>query len=842
MKPILKLLRWGLIAGFTGFTLFALAAAAAYLYIAPGLPPIDTLKEVRFQVPLRIYAANGELIAQYGEMKRTPLHFDEIPETMRHAILAAEDDRFFSHPGVDYQGLMRAALHLLRTGEKGQGGSTITMQVARNFFLTREKTYLRKVSEIFLAFHIERELSKEEILELYLNKIYLGQRAYGVAAAAQVYYGKSLDSLDAPQFAMIAGLPKAPSRYNPVADPERALVRRNYVLGRMHGLGYLDDEAYAEARAAPVTARVHGTEATVEAPHVAEMVRAEMVARYGEEAYTGGYRVHTTINADKQAAANRALRTALLDYDRRHGYRGPEANHPLPEASDEAQWRALLSGYGPIGGLPPALVVELDDRGAVVYTKALGLLYLEWDALAWARPYISENRQGAAPERADEIIQPGDIIRLRQVECGWELAQIPAVSGALVSLNPHDGAILALVGGFDFFHSKFNRATQAERQPGSNLKPFVYSAALESGYTLASLINDAPVVFEDAALENTWRPENYSGRFFGPTRLREALVRSRNLVSIRLLRAVGVDYTIDYLQRFGFDRERLPRNLSLALGSASLTPLQMARGYAVFANGGFRIEPHFIQRVVDLEQKTVLEAIPPVACAECLEEDSAPEVVTEAVSPPVLVERTEAVQKQEALAPPEALRLMEEGLVPLPESEPVAHFPPLAPQVLDPRNVYLMTSMMQDVIRHGTGRRALALGRNDLAGKTGTTNEQRDAWFSGFNGAVATTAWVGFDSPHPLGHRETGARAALPMWVDYMGTALRGVQEQPLPQPPGLVTVRIDPQTGEFASAENPNAIFELFRKEYVPERSTSGSEQSGGDRDDGGELSRQLF
>jgi penicillin-binding protein 1A len=786
--------RWWLYLVAAGAFLTILLAIGLYAFIVPGLPSTQSLQDVQFQVPLRVYTRDEKLIAEFGEKKRAPLKYEEVPELMVQAVLAAEDDRFFEHPGVDYQGLLRAAFYLLRTGEKGQGGSTITMQVARNFFLSREKTYLRKLNEIMLALKIEDELSKEDILALYLNKIYLGNRAYGVGAAAQIYYGKPVDQLSVAQLAMIAGLPKAPSRYNPVVNPARALLRRNYVLGRMHELGFIDKVTYDVAHEVVDDARVHGLSQEVTAPYIAEMVRAEAVSRFGDEAYSAGYKVYTSINSRLQAAANRAQRNALLAYDHRHGYRGPLEQHALADDSGEEQWMPLLKAKREINGLLPALVLATVEQSAVVYEPRRGVLRLDWLGLSWAAPAGEDGRVGKKPEQAADILARGDVIYISELpaskdhEAGWQLAQVPDVEGALVSLDPQDGAIRALVGGFNFSNSKFNRVTQAERQPGSNFKPFLYSAGLEKGFTPASLINDAPVVFEDEGLEATWRPENYSGRVFGPTRLRQALVKSRNLVSIRLLRAIGIGYTINYASRFGFDKKRLPRDLSLALGSGAVTPLEIVRGYAVFANGGFRTVPYFIDRIEDARGEVLYRAEPFKVCDGCEER----------------LQRQREMEVDPFVGPP-----TREDVLPV----------NIAPRVLTPQNAYLMRSMMMDVIKHGTGRRALALGRSDLAGKTGTTNDQQDAWFSGYTPDLATTAWVGFDKPRPLGSRETGGRAALPMWIEFMRTGLRGLPVRALEQPPGLVTVRIDPQTGLLAGAGNPDAIFETFRVENVPQR-----------------------
>ena len=830
MKPVFKKLVTILAASFLSLLLLgSLGLLAAYIYITPRLPEIDTLKDVKLQVPLRVYARGGEVIAEFGEMKRTPLEYNEFPPTLIQAVLAAEDDRFFEHPGVDYQGILRAAYHLIRTGEKGQGGSTITMQVARNFFLSREKTYLRKLNEIFLALKIEGELSKQEILELYLNKIYLGKRAYGFAAAAQVYYGKLPQELTLPEMAMIAGLPKAPSRYNPVVNPDRALIRRDYVLGRMRELEYISEEQYQMALADPVHADVHGLDEDLEAPYVAEMVRDEMVSRYGEAAYTEGYQVYTTVEARLQQAANQALREDLLAYDRRHGYRGVEGHIDLfagDGVDDTVAWEAALRELPVSGNLVPAVVMTLEEQAAWAYTRDGNMVYLPWEQLAWARKYIDDNHVGPELESADQILKAGDIIYTAPAQpgCSW-LAKSPTVAGALISLNPDDGAIQALVGGFDFYESKFNRVTQANRQPGSSFKPFVYTAALDKGFTAATIINDAPVVFDAPGLEDTWRPENYSGQFYGPTRLRQALIKSRNLVSIRLLRDIGIGYAVRYAQRFGFRRESLPRDLSLALGSGTLTPLELARGYTVFANGGYMVEPYLIDHVLGPDGQVVMAAQPQQVCVACIEEQEAQQVAQEestnagdAPSTAAPQELSQA-EKEQLAATREAVLARLQGMEAM-ERDQVLQGPgprQVAPRVLDPQVAFLMNTMMRDVIQQGTGRGAMVLNRMDLAGKTGTTNDQRDAWFAGFNRNMVTIAWVGFDNPRPLGERETGARAALPMWIDYMRTALAEGEEMPLIQPPGIVTVRIDTRTGELAHADSPEAMFEYFRSDHVP-------------------------
>ena len=782
-------------------------AFVVWLY-SPDLPSIDVLKDVHLQTPLRVYSRDARLIGEFGEKRRIPLRLDEVPPAMVQAVIAAEDERFFQHPGVDWQGLVRAVAYLVRTGEKGPGGSTVTMQVARNFFLGREKTYERKLKEILLALEIERRLSKEEILELYFNKIFFGHRAYGVGAAARVYYGDSLEELNLAQIAMLAGLPKAPSRFNPIVNPQRALARRDYVLGRMRELGFIDEESYARALAAGVTAKRHGLEAEVEAPYAAEMVRAALEEEMGEDAYTGGYRVYTTIDSARQSAANRALRTGLLDYDRRHGFRGPERR--LEPGEDAAANEALLADIPVFGGVPPALVLEVDEEFVLAHAKGFGEIELPWSTLEWARKYIDENRRGPAPKRPADVVEVGDVIRVLLTEEGWTMAQIPAVEGALVALDPRDGAIVALSGGFDFHRSKFNRVTQAMRQPGSSFKPFIYSAALQRGFTPASFINDAPVVFEDHGLEDTWRPENYSGRFFGPTRMRVALYKSRNLVSIRLLKSTGIERALEHLGRFGLDVTRLPANLSLAVGSGEVTPLELSAGYAVIANGGYRVEPWFIARIEDAQGEIIRRAQPKRVCRECAESPASTNAVSaEASTHP---------------HPGEASRS------------------PWAERSVDARNVWLMNSMMRDVVRQGTAKRALSLGRDDLAGKTGTTNDFRDAWFAGFTPGLVATAWVGFDQYQSLGRREAGSKAALPMWIEFMASALDGVPEEILERPEGLVTMRIDPESGEAALAGDAEAIFETFRAEYAPARTPTATARSAQASSAEGGVTERLF
>ncbi|HWP94270.1 MAG TPA: penicillin-binding protein 1A [Gammaproteobacteria bacterium] len=782
----------------TAMGLLAAGAAAVgllYLYLAPTLPSVETLKDIRFQVPLRVYSADGRLLAEYGEQRRVPVRYEDVPPLMIQAFLAAEDDRFFEHPGVDWQGLLRAAFKLVVTGERGQGGGTITMQLPRDLLIGREKTFTRKLREILLALRIERELSKEEILTLYLNKIFLGQRAYGVGAAAEVYFGTDIHHLTLGQIALIAGLPQAPSRDNPITNPRRAAERRAYVLRRMLELGYIDKAAHDAALAEPVTATRHGPKTEVEAMYAGEMVRADLVARYGESVYTDGYRVVTTINSRLQDAANRALRRGLMEYDQRHGWRGPVARLALPEEAGVDVLDAALESYTPVGGLIPGIVTRVGKQDAEVYLGADRQVTVPWEGLSWARKALANDAVGPEPERAAEVLARGDIVYLLPLEDGsWRLSQIPRVQGALVALNPGDSAILALIGGFDFAQTKFNRAVQAKRQPGSAFKPFVYTAALDKGFTPATIVNDAPVVFEDATLEGTWRPENYTGRFHGPTRLREALVHSRNLVSIRVMHDIGVGYAIDYLQRFGFAPERLTRDLSLALGTSVMSPLELAAAYNIFANGGYRSDPYLIARVIDPSGKTVMVADPLLACDAC-----APETLVSPIAGAPAGER-----------PLDA------------PADPAAAFtatPRYAERVLTPQTHYLIVDMMRDVVRRGTAARAMELGRGDLAGKTGTSNDYQDAWFAGFNRSLTAVVWVGYDELRSLGAGEVGGRTALPIWIEFMRTALAGVPESQTPMPPGLVSVRISPETGLLAGADDPTAMFEIFPADNVPAR-----------------------
>ena len=812
MNIFIRLLKTGVFFALILFTVSAITLAGLYVYLSPQLPSIEGLSDVRLQVPLRIYSSDGSLLGEFGEKRRNPKTLEEIPERVTQAFLSAEDDRFFDHPGVDYQGILRALVNLISTGERGQGGSTITMQLARNFYLSSEKTYIRKLSEIFLALKIERELSKEKILELYLNKIYLGNRSYGVAAAAQVYYGTTLDELTLPQIAMIAGLPKAPSRYNPIVNPERAVTRRNYVLSRMRQLDFITEEEYEIAKETPVSAVLHRGNVQVSAHYINEMVRKQIVEQFGDEAYTRGLSVYTTVKDRLQQAANESIWNGLVAYDRRHGYRGVIRHVQVYDDEPTTELYQQLKDDRNYSKFKPAIVVSIDtaqvavpkpvaadaektDSEAAVEMTTTTVQQVRFalkdgsehtmgfEGLKWAKPYISVNRIGDAPETVEDVVKPGDVIWVVEKKPGeWELGQVPEAQAAIVAISPNDGAIEALTGGFDFQYSKFNRAVQAKRQAGSGFKPYVYSAALAKSMTPATLINDAPVVFEDDALEASWRPENYSGRFFGPTRLRMALYKSRNLVSIRILNSIGIRHATRYASKFGFNEKELRRDLSLALGSAEVSPLQQARGYAVFANGGYLIEPYVIDRIEDADGTVLYEADPVVACVRCVLNDrrwSKPSVSG--------------------------------------EENPLARLPKQAEQTLEPRLVYQMDSILKDVILRGTGVRAKALGRSDIAGKTGTTNDQRDAWFNGYNPDLVAITWIGFDQLKPLGSKETGSSAALPIWIDFMRTALAGKPEKQMPRPRGLVTVKINAQTGELATDKDAETVFEIFRSENAP-------------------------
>ena len=746
-----------------------------YAYAQNQLPDVASLKTIELQVPLQIFTKDGLLIQEYGEKRRIPIPYDQIPPTLVHAVLATEDQRFFEHPGVDIMGLGRAAISMIQTHRKSQGGSTITMQVARNFFLNSKKTFLRKFNEIMLAIKIDQELSKEKILELYLNQIYLGNRAYGVGAAAQVYYGKALQDLNIAQLAMIAGLPQAPSSHNPIINPLAAKKRRDHVLERLYEEKYISKEQYQDALQQPLTEQYHGPHSEVYAPYVAEMIRLSLVEHFGQEAYTRGYKVYTTVDSRLQTTANHVTADHLLAYDRRHGYRGPIGKiSPFSSPNIRNQ---KLHQYAAIGDLQPVVILTVDQRSATAVNQKNQTLTLAWDGISWARPELKKGFVGRSPTSAHNVLAVGDVV---YVTCQQEhclLSQNPDAEVALVALNPNDGGIEALVGGFNFGKSKFNRATQSERQPGSSFKPFLYAAALNKGYTLATVINDAPIVIRDPS-QPEWRPHNDNLKFGGPTRLKTALTLSRNLVSIRILDDIGVEYTIDYATRFGFRKETFPHTLSLALGTLSVTPMDLTAAYAIFANGGYKVEPYLIDRITNTKGHVLLQAKP----------NQAPNEQTE-ISADVL-----------------------------------------APRVITAETAFLMNTALQNVIQHGTASAARVLNRQDIAGKTGTTNDQMDAWFAGYNRDLVVTTWIGFDNPQPL--HEYAAGLALPVWIDFMKPALHGKPEHSLTEPPGIVSLGINPDNGLRARPNQINTITEYFMENELPAMDEEQSSNPGNPHD----------
>ena len=831
MRIFKRLLRWALILAFTGLLLAVLATGVAYWLIAPRLPSVAVLKDYHMQVPLRVLSADGKLIATFGETRRIPVDIDQVPDRLKHAVLSAEDADFYHHPGVDWHGIVRAGWHVIITGgDKGPGGSTITQQVARNFFLSPEKLYSRKLTEIFIAFRIEHELSKDQILELYLNKMFLGHRSYGVAAAAEYYYGKKLDQLSVAECAAIASTFQLPSAVNPINSPKRLLARRNWVLSEMLRHKYITDAVYQQSIAETNRAHPHEQPIEVDAPYLAEMVRRQVLDRLGNDALTEGYVVKTTVQSKRQQEAVDSVRDGLTAYDHRHGWRGPEAHQDLPAAAGAADFGQLLASYGSVSGMPPGLVTASDAKQATVYLPSHESIVLDLAAVSWARPHINDDRVGAAPSRVDSVLKRGDIIRLARDDKGnWQLAQIPAAQSGLVSLNPEDGAIESLVGGFNFNRSKFNRAVMAARQPGSSFKPYLYSAAFERGFTPASIINDAPLALPDPSRPNgIWTPSNDDGKFAGPMRLREALVQSKNLVSIRLLDAVGVNFVRQYVTRFGFALDAIPANLSMALGTASVSPMGMARGYAVFANGGYLVTPYFIHEIDDRDGKPIYLANPARACRNCQERL----LDTQAAGPPpanMIKTPANGLATVGSTATPAASSSVEglgDAVLPADAHEAGDHPPVLAPRVIGPRNDYMITSLMKDVILRGTGSAARALDRADLAGKTGSTNDHRDAWFAGFNDDLSTAVWVGFDDYSSLGHGEFGAKAALPIWMQYMGSALKGAPLNTLPMPPGISTVWINRDSGLPTSADDPNGMNEIFKVEDVDRLRSQAAQQ----------------
>ena len=861
MKYIKPLILLVFLSGLIG----SAALVGIYFYIKPDLPSVTVLKDVRLQTPMQIYTSDGKLISQYGVKRRIPVQLDDVPQALIDAILATEDSRFYEHNGIDPIGIARAAVSLILTGEKRQGASTLTMQLARGFFLTREKTYVRKIKEIFIALHMEQELSKQEILELYLNKIELGHRAFGFGAASQVYYGKSLNELNLAQIATIAGLPKAPSVLNPISGPERSVERRRVVLLRMLDEKYITKAQFDEAASAPVTARKHGAEIEVDAPYLADTIYNEMVEIYGkEEAETGGYQVYATASSQLQLAAQQAVVRNLHDYDERHGYKGPLGYlWNIPEVDkkadasaapnltldtngreqrddwDSASIQSILREIPHIKPLLPSVVMKVNEKSINVLSVDGITREIDWDGLDWARSYITDFRQGNDPKTASDITQEGAVVYIREQEGAWRLSQLPEVSGALIAVNPKNGAVEAVVGGYSFYQSQFNRATQAKRQVGSNIKPFVYSAALDSGYTLASIINDAPINQWNAATGVAWRPQNSPAEYDGPIRMRKALGKSKNVVSVRLLRGVGLRETADYLTRFGFNEDDIPLDETVSLGSSSHTPLEVARGMSVIANGGYLVNPHFISKVLDENGNELWKANPVWACNRC-ENKGDPEIYPEDEEADI-----------EALL---AAELNQDILLGDVGDNDESAEKVIAPQVITAQNAFLVSEMMRTAVRAngnwnnktywlGTGWRARnILQRTDIAGKTGTTNDSRDTWFSGFHKDIVTTAWVGFDNmSRQLGRAtrnqnlinkdpekfnwignaligtEDGAKAAGPAWIRFMQFALKDKPHSPMPVPENIVRVRIDRTSGKLTRRTDHTTLFEYFLQGTEP-------------------------
>lgn len=816
------------------------AIAAAYFYVLPSLPDVNSLKTVQLQTPLRIYSSDGKLISQFGEKRRVPVEFEDVPQQLINAVLDTEDARFFEHKGIDPIGIIRAATILITTGKKSQGASTITQQVARGFFLSNEKTYIRKVKEIFLALKIEKTLTKHEILTLYLNRSFLGNRAYGVGAAAQVYYGKNLNELLLPEMAMIAGLPQAPSAANPIRNPARAKARRNWVLSRMLEKNNITEAEYQEAINAPLTARYHGAEIDLYAPYISEMARDYMIQKYGEEAaYTNGYNVYTTISSDLQLMAQDALRDNVFAYDQRHGYRGPISQLWTGTPLERADIIELLAQTPPMQGILPAAVMTVAEQQAKVMLADGSEITIEWSGLKWARKFITDKRQGLPPKLASDILSQGQQVYVRNNGSFWQLSQIPEVSSATVSLDPFDGAIRTLVGGFSFSKSQFNRVTQAKRQLGSNIKPFIYATALEQDWTLATLINNAPINKPDTRQGTAWRPKNSPDIYGGPTRLRVGLAQSINVMSVRALRHVGLQNATDELVKFGFDAKDLPRNESLALGSPSVTPLQVATAFNVFANGGYLVEPYFIDHVTDSYDNVIEQASPTLACSSDLDEQTISEPSNDDTSNDAFTAMSQELSA--ANSDTELVCNRQNGRY--------------AKQVISEQTAFLITESLKSVIwgggdwSKGTGwngtawRASKLLKRHDIAGKTGTTNESRDTWFSGFSPTLTSTFWVGFDdhgrqlgraswmasgAPDQISGGEAGAKTAGPGWNDFMNKALKGTTEVSAEPPKGIVSVRIDLETGKLTRKTDHTTAFEYFvagtePKEYAIETQSSG-------------------
>lgn len=773
MQLKLKILgRWAAMITIAVVSGIIMVVAAAYLYIAPLLPSAETYRNVQLETPLRIYTSDHRLIDEIGN-RRNPLSFDEIPQVMQDAILASEDPRFYSHPGVDLLGLVRGFYGFIRGVNLG-GGSTITMQLANNISFDGDNVYLRKFKEIPFALQIQQELSKEEILTLYLNLIYFGAGAEGIGAAAYIYYGKEASELSLPEAAMMTSLLPCPSPCNPLTNPERAVQRRNVILHKMFDEGMVDRSALETALVAPVTASRRGRDIEVSAPYVAEMVRQQIYEEYGEDTYTLGFEVITSIDGDKQLSANAALVNGLESYyDKRHGYRGPDANYaseltdPImgPNAQELEQWQNQLQVISVYGSQQPAVVTKVRQLGFNALLKSGESISVLWDGVDWAYKFISRNNAWPPPQTASDVVQVGDLIRVKQVEEHWELGQIPEIQGALVSMSPVNGEVLALVGGYDFRRSQVNRVL-TPRPPGSNFKPFLYGAALEDGYTAASTINDAPITRGD------YRPNNYENNFLGPITLRFALKESRNVPAVRLYDQVGSSKVLAFARKFGFQTQNFPRNdLTVALGSQDVQPLEIVTAYSAIANGGYKVESSFIRSVSNVADGLIYQSNPSLVCDDCLQDQ-------------------------------------DEGGMPI--------IP--APRIIDSRIAFILNTMLRSVILEGSGNRVQReLGRGDLMGKTGTTNGPQELWFSGFNKDIATTVFVGFDTPEPLGEREQGATVAVPIWIDFMRAALEGTDETTMSRPDGIVDRLIDKSTGEFATPGDPNTIFEYLREENAP-------------------------
>lgn len=820
IKWIKRLFLVSIIIGLLGIA----SIIAIYYHVKSDLPDAASIQDIQLQVPMKVFSIDGELISQFGEKRRIPLTIDQVPKQLINAFIATEDSRYYQHFGIDPIGIVRASVVYATTGSAKQGASTITQQVARNFFLTREKTFIRKIKEIFIAIELEKILSKDEILMLYLNKISLGQRSYGIGAAAQVYYGKKVSELTLPEMAVLAGLPKAPSRLNPIYSAKNAKNRRNIVLLRMLDEQYITKAEYEEATNRPITGKYHGAEITLSAHYVAEMARNKLIELYGKErSYNDGFNVYTTINKSAQRAANRALTNNLHEYDQRHGYRG--AQKVLWEAPAE-NWPidkivTMLKKQPSFSDLQPAVVIEINDKSIKVISKDSGheIRAIDWDGLKWARPFNSDSSQGKPPEKASDIVAVGEQIWIRQTNQMLMLSQYPDASAAFVSLNPQDGAITSMVGGFSFVQSKFNRATQAKRQVGSNIKPFIYSAAIDNGYTLATLVNDAPI--NQWSGSAAWRPKNSPAIYEGPIRLRRGLGQSKNVVSVRLVQDLGLTKVIKQLEKFGFNKKELPRNYSIALGSASITPLDLATGYAIIANGGFKIEPYIIERIEDAYGTVLYQAEPKIVCRNCAQLYAKQRTSDQLIATPTKEEQTSKTCSISAVS--------EEQIAPSAISEETAF---LTRELLNTA-IWGGGSWQHKTGWNGTGWRAMkALKRKDIGGKTGTTNDSKDAWFSGYLGNTVATSWVGFDNFNRnlgkasfnkgLGKNqvyggEFGARTALPAWIEFMRDTALSQPVAPLNKPLNISSARIDRSTGLLTNKTDYTTRFEYFKRGTIP-------------------------